>query len=315
MSYFLSVLSLLPINLFDRCNMKDRWYILTERTHRRKSGPHKAIQLLDMLQNDQIRDITPIEDGDGDICDAANVPYYVLDEFEVQLLTARQRGYLKFLGYTGSLYITQDDCSIIIERLKAEGSRDDNLSFDECVAEAEAQTLAYLRGALVELLQYGRSPIRKTKPKRKSLLVGLFGGIIVGLWKCVFAITKVFARLTGRGAVLIGKGTARGAKLAKSAAVSAIEYEKENKVLARAATSAAEGAKKGAASVAEFMAAKEEEPRTWLSADGKHKIEATLIDIRPDSAILQNANGQQIEVKTAQLSPADNAYISERRAD
>lgn len=309
------------VNFFMWEGMKPRKSIppyISRLTAAAKTSGEETISKEDMRIHNQKKKLIELRCA---IEDAKNV-----EDNTVNILSPRQRGYLKYLGYTGSYFITTEECSGIIENLKKAGTRIQGMSYDECVAEAEANAETYYRavlamlkagskGAATKEVEQGGHELSK-EIKIKSVEDFDPGTSYTKQVRLDSVVTKdpkkrnFFFACLKWFAALFGKGAAKGAKLAKTAAVTAIEYEKENKILARAATTAAEGAKKGAAAMADFLATGGEQPRAWLSADGKHTIEATLIDIRPESVVLKTTQEKQIEVRIAHLSAADHDYIA-----
>jgi hypothetical protein len=110
--------------------MSKKYYVLYERSYKVKGGPYSASDLMNMARNGQIRKSTPIQDKDGIGTDAESIIFGFL-------LSTRQRAYLRFLGYSGSLYISQDECSKIIEKLRNNPKNIPKKPFEEYLAEEE----------------------------------------------------------------------------------------------------------------------------------------------------------------------------------
>jgi hypothetical protein len=108
--------------------MSKQYFVLYERSNKVKSGPHSTSDIINMSRNRTIRKATPIRDEDGYILEAE----FVIDDL---LLSPRQRAFLRFLGYSGSFYISQDECSDIIETLKYNQKNKPKKSFEEYVDE------------------------------------------------------------------------------------------------------------------------------------------------------------------------------------
>ena len=88
-------------------------------------------------------------------------------------LSHRQRAYLKFLGYAGSMYISQDDCSYAIQRLKAINPYGvDNLNFDTLVETEERRGDAFFLEAeqYIQKNGYDSLPPELRQPKKASAL-------------------------------------------------------------------------------------------------------------------------------------------------
>ncbi len=282
------------------------------------------LELLDMQKAGKIKDETPIENEDGIGGGGDNLIGFADEMLGGVFLTPRQQAFLRVLGYTGSMYMSQDECSRRIESLKIKGSRADDVDFDEEVDKAVKNHEQYIRDALVA---FGKGERFKAQSSvgGTSILLTLFllplRAVLAILKALVSVLSKfvIFAfkalGLAGKGAVLAGKGAVvagqKGAELAKDAATKAAEFEKENKVLQGTAARLLDGAKKGASMLADSLCIEQEQPfRTWTSADGKHTIEARLVGVSNGVVRLQKPDGSMIDIQQAQLCPADAAVIA-----
>lgn len=315
--------------------MRDQWYVLFERSFDRKSGPHTICELMQMKAEGKIRNATPIKHADGRIGGGGDsLESLANDMLGGVLLTPRQQAYLIVLGYTGSLYMTQEECTRRIESYRLKGIKT-NFDFEDEARKAEDNMQNYLMHALKE-----HSRGRRLGPSRRigigSLILlplNLLSYLLTLVFKGLFEFVKAFfsvvyksislilkcVGLAGKGAIATGKAAApvigsaaeAGAGFVKDASTKAIEYEKENKVLLGAASkiyqATQKGAKAGISMIADSLNLDQEEQpiRTWTSLDGRHTIEARLADISETTVRLQKADGSLIDVQKSQLSQVD----------
>lgn len=131
--------------------MGDRWYFVKD--NRKTGQPYTPGDLVDMLDRKIIRGHRMLVNENGTTySDAIGVVVSALDEHADKLLTPRQRGYLRFLGYEGTLFISQQECSDIIEKLRLGRARrktGEGKPFEEYVEEAEENTKDYQRDFLI----------------------------------------------------------------------------------------------------------------------------------------------------------------------
>jgi hypothetical protein len=135
--------------------MSKKYYILQEQLNKVKSGPHAPVEIAEMYAAKLIRKSTPIRDSKGKLYNPEMVISEELNKIKHVLLTPRQRGYLRYLGYNGTLFMSQDKCSEIIEKLRY-NSNNQAQSFDECVKDAEKDTPEYWYQALKK---YSKKPL------------------------------------------------------------------------------------------------------------------------------------------------------------
>jgi hypothetical protein len=64
--------------------------------------------------------------------------------------------------------------------------------------------------------------------------------------------------------------------------------------------------------VASSSAAAPERPRTWRSSDGQYTIEATLVEVADDHAVLRREDGRTVKVPVSRLSADDQSYLKNR---
>lgn len=53
-----------------------------------------------------------------------------------------------------------------------------------------------------------------------------------------------------------------------------------------------------------------QEPRTWVSADGKYKTQATLVELTEETVTLRRADGKVVTVPRNKLSRADREFLN-----
>jgi len=95
--------------------------------------PLTTHELRALVESGKVRNHATVETHYSDGSKWYGSVYAVLDEY-FWYLSPRQRAYLKFLGYTGSMYITQDDCHHAIETLKKINPNGvDGLDYDDLV--------------------------------------------------------------------------------------------------------------------------------------------------------------------------------------
>lgn len=295
--------------------MLDRWYQLNG-NFERCGGPYTTAQIQKMLESGKLKKSTPMEseDGRGTTADCVfTLNYSDNVDYGYQYLTHKQRAYLRFLGYNGSFYISQDDCSYAIQRLKSLNPRGvAGPDYDELVAQEtrKGDNFFLEADAYVKKRGYDSLPKWLSPPRKKSGLLWLVSLPFRLLYHISCIILKLFG-LAGKGAVIAGQ---KGAELAKETASKAVEFEKENKLIQGTAATifekAKQGAKAGASVLADSLCIEGEQPmRTWTSTDGNHKIEAQLVAVSETAVRLQKADGSLIDVQKSQLCPEDHLAI------
>ena len=257
------------------------------------------LELMDMRESGRLKDDTPIANEDG-IGGGADCLISLADEMLGGIfLTPRQQAYLRVLGYTGTLYMSQDECSHRIETLRIKGSKAENVDFDEEVDRAIRNQDQYVRSALIDFGK-GKRFRTKTLHSGPSLLILLL---------LPFRVIWVIVKTASRGAVVASQ---HGAKFAKNTATKTAEFEKKHKFLQITAIRFLNGAKKSVSMLTNSLGFEQEQPfRTWTSSDGKHTTEARLVSVENDVVRLQKTDGSVIEVPKTQLCQADIMAISE----
>lgn len=256
---------------------------------------------------------------DGRTTDAECVQTIDYLDNDYKFLSHRQRAYLRFLGYDGSFFISQDDCNFAIEKLKTINQNGvSGLDFNTLVTEETQKGDTFFNDAYdyVSKRGYDNLPRNLRRSGKPSLLITLIALPFRLLWLLCKGCLKLFG-LAGKGAVIAGKGAVaagqKGVELAKDAAGKAAEYEKENKVLQGAAAGLLATTKKGASMVADSLCMNEEQPtRLWTSADGKQTIEARLVGVSETAVRLQKPDGGLIDVPKLQLCQADLDLIDDK---
>jgi hypothetical protein len=124
---------------------QQKWYVPDENFDT-FAGPYTAYELRQLVESGQIKSDADIIQFDGNGTVGMGVDLVLYENF--RYLTPRQRAYLKFLGYKGSMYISQDDCDHAIQTLK-EVNPDgvDDLDFEEIVEKEEENDEAFEEAA------------------------------------------------------------------------------------------------------------------------------------------------------------------------
>ena len=146
--------------------MTQKWYLLND-NFERYAGPYTEDRLRSMYNKKKVGADTNILSTDGVGMDVGSL---ILHGYS--FLSHRQRAYLKFLGYAGSMYISQDDCSYAIQRLKAINPYGvDNLNFDTLVETEERRGDAFFLEAeqYIQKNGYDSLPPELRQPKKTRL--------------------------------------------------------------------------------------------------------------------------------------------------
>jgi len=145
--------------------MAQKWYVLNE-DFEPCAGPYTVEQLRSLLNDGKVEADTDIMSTDGIGMDVGSL---VLHGYSY--LSHRQRAYLVFLGYRGSMYISQDDCSYAIQRLKTINPNGvDNLDFDKLVEEEERRGDSFFLEAerYIQRNGYDALPLELQRPKEQT---------------------------------------------------------------------------------------------------------------------------------------------------
>ena len=122
-----------------------KWY-LPDEDFETYAGPYTAYELRQMVESGKIESEANVMIIDGNVTEGMGVDLVIYENF--RYLTPRQRAYLKFLGYKGSMYISQDDCDQAIQTLKAINPDGvDGLDFEELAEHEEENEEAFEEAA------------------------------------------------------------------------------------------------------------------------------------------------------------------------
>jgi len=122
-----------------------KWY-LPDENFDTYAGPYTAYELRQMVDNGKIESNADVVIFDKDGMEGLGIDLVIYENF--RYLTPRQRAYLKFLGYSGSMYISQDDCDHAIQTLKTINPDGvDGLDFEELAEQEEENDEAFEEAA------------------------------------------------------------------------------------------------------------------------------------------------------------------------
>lgn len=190
--------------------MAERWYKLNSNFEPTES-PFTATQIESLLKSGKLRKSTMMqcEDGRCTSADCVSTLNYIDRVNEgYQYLSHKQRAFLRFLGYKGSLFISQDDCSYAIQRLKTINTNGvDGLNYNELVSEETKQGDKFFEkaDAYVRRNGFDQLPKELRPPKPASFLFVLLALPFRFLWLLGKGALKALG-LAGKGAVIAGKG-------------------------------------------------------------------------------------------------------------
>lgn len=276
--------------------------------------------LAEMIFQKKIRGHRTVTNASGNATGSADgVVGIAYANLQDKCISVRQRAYLRFLGYEGTLYISQKKASILIDTLKkapenmgqhAKG-RNLNEYEKEAASENEEYKLEVLcrqyrgrglsfsglakQGELKHLItktQEYNAPFREAEQARQAQEEAERKRIKQQQWEewKKTRLPEHKERIVEAGKTAVTVASTVGGFLGKWIG---------------------KGAKAGTAMLADSLCLEQEQPiRTWTSVDGKHTIEGRLVGVSESAVRLQKADGSLTDVQKSQLCQDDLDWLN-----